>query len=40
MALGAGAVALATSYYYFFGPLGKMHRKRAQKYSYASKSGK
>jgi hypothetical protein len=29
VAIGAGAVALATSTYYFFGPLGKIHRKTA-----------
>jgi hypothetical protein len=28
-ALGAGAVAIAASSYYFFGPLGKIHRKKA-----------
>ena len=27
--LGAGAVALAASSYYFFGPEGKIHRKKA-----------
>lgn len=29
VALGAGAVALAASTYYFFGPAGKIHRKKA-----------
>lgn len=29
VALGAGAVALAASTYYFFGPEGKIHRKKA-----------
>lgn len=29
LALGAGAVALAASTYYFFGPEGKIHRKKA-----------
>ncbi|MFA6602160.1 MAG: hypothetical protein WCT02_04900 [Candidatus Paceibacterota bacterium] len=29
VALGAGAVALAASTYYFFGPMGKIHRKKA-----------
>ena len=28
-ALGAGAIALAISTYYFFGPFGKIHRKKA-----------
>lgn len=28
-ALGVGAIALAISSYYFFGPLGKIHRKKA-----------
>jgi polyhydroxyalkanoate synthesis regulator phasin len=27
--MGASAIALAVSTYYFFGPLGKIHRKRA-----------
>jgi hypothetical protein len=27
--LGAGAIAFAISTYYFFGPLGKIHRKKA-----------
>ena len=29
VAIGAGAVALAASSYYFFGPLGNIHRKKA-----------
>ena len=29
VALGASAIALAASTYYFFGPLGKIHRTRA-----------
>ena len=29
IALGAGAAALAASTYYFFGPEGKIHRKKA-----------
>ncbi len=29
VALGAGAVAIAASSYYFFGPGGKIHRKKA-----------
>lgn len=28
-ALGAGTIALAASTYYFFGPLGKIHRTKA-----------
>lgn len=29
MAMGAGAIALAASTYYLFGPAGKIHRKKA-----------
>lgn len=29
VAIGAGAAALAASTYYFFGPLGKIHRQKA-----------
>jgi len=29
VAIGTGAIALAASTYYFFGPLGKIHRKKA-----------